>query len=59
MKLLAARVERDTDDIALLLDLAAINSVEVALQVVESAYGVDRVPVKARLLLEAILGAES
>ena len=58
MKLLSARVERDAADIALLLDLAGITRVEDALDVVESAYGRDRVPVKTALLVEAILAGE-
>ena len=59
MKLLAARVERDAEDIELLLRLAGITEVEEALDLVESAYGRDRVPVKTSLLLEAVLSEES
>lgn len=59
MKLLSARVERDAADIALLLDLAGITRVEDALDVVESAYGSDRVPAKTALLVEGILARES
>lgn len=59
MKLLSARVERDAADIALLLDLAGITRVEDALDVVESAYGSDRVPAKTALLVEGILDRES
>ena len=59
MKLLAARVERDADDIVLLLDLAGITDVDEALSLVEDAYGRDRIPVKTSLLLEAILSTES
>lgn len=55
MKLLAARVERDADDIEMLLGLAGITEVDEALDLVESAYGRSRVPVKTALLLEAIL----
>lgn len=55
MKLLAARVERDADDIELLLGLAGITEVGQALDVVEEAYGKGRVPVKTSLLVEALL----
>lgn len=55
MKLLSARIERDTDDIALLLELAGITEVEEALDVVESAYGSEQITVKTRLLVETIL----
>lgn len=58
MKLLAARVERDADDIELLLQLSGISEVEEALDLVEAAYGTGCVPVKTALLLEAILSAE-
>lgn len=58
MKLLAARIERDADDIELLLRLADIDDVEEALDLVESAYGAERVPAKTALLVEAILSAE-
>jgi hypothetical protein len=59
MQLLAGRVERDADDIVLLLDLAGITDVDEALSLVEDAYGRDRIPVKTSLLLEAILSTES
>lgn len=56
MKLLSARVERDSDDIARLLDLAGITDVGEALDLVEAAYGPERVTVKTRLLVESLLG---
>ena len=55
MKLLSARIERDTDDIALLLGLAGITRVEDALDLVEAAYGKGRISVKTSLIVEAIL----
>lgn len=59
MKLLSARVERDADDIALLLDLAEITTQDEALDIVEAAYGRDRIPAKTATLLEAILAERS
>ena len=58
MKLLSARVERDADDIALLLCLSEITRVEDALDVVEAAYGAERLTVKTRLLVESILDSD-
>jgi len=55
MKLLSARIERDADDIALLLELAGISEVDDALDVVIAAYGTGLVTVKTRLLVEAVL----
>lgn len=55
MKLLSARIERDADDIALLLRLCGIAKVTDALDLVEAAYGRDRVLVRTAPLLEAIL----
>ena len=55
MKLLSARVERDADDIALLLGLAGITDVDEALDLVEAAYGPELVTVKTRLLVESLL----
>lgn len=55
MKLFAARVERDADDIAVLLDLTGISTVDDALDVVEAAYGAVRIPPKTALLVESIL----
>lgn len=58
MKLLSARIERDADDIALLLDLAGITDVDEALDLVEMAYGPDRLTVKSRLLVESLLSGD-
>lgn len=55
MKLLSARIERDADDIALLLRLCAITDVDEALDLVEAAYGPSRLTMKTQLLVEAIL----
>jgi hypothetical protein len=57
MKLLSARVERDADDIGLLLGLAGITDVDEALDLVEAAYGPELVTVKTRLLVESLLSA--
>lgn len=59
MKLLSARVERDADDIALLLDLSGIATQDETLDVVEAAYGRGRMPAKTAILLEAILADRS
>lgn len=55
MKLFSARIERDADDIAMLLELARIDRVEEALDLVEAAYGRERIPIKTALLVESIL----
>lgn len=54
MKLRSARIERDADDIALLLDLSGITSAADALDLVETAYGASEIGVKTQLLVEAI-----
>ncbi len=59
MKLLAARIERDADDIALLLDLAGITQADDALDVVEAAYGRQRLSPKTALIVEAILASDT
>lgn len=55
MKLFSARIERDADDIAMLLRLARIDRAEEALDLVEAAYGRERIPIKTALLVESIL----
>lgn len=58
MKLFAARIERDADDIAVLLDLAGISTVDDALDVVEAAYGAERISPKTALLVESSLAED-
>lgn len=54
MKIFSARIERDADDIAFLLDLAGVTTRDEALDLVEEAYSRVRIPAKAALLVEAI-----
>ena len=60
MKLLASRIERDEDDIALLLRLSGITTVEEALALVEEYYAHRTVPPKVQFLVRELLasGAE-
>jgi len=55
MKLRSARIERDADDIALLLGVCGISDPSEALDLVEAAYGVAALTVKTQLLVESIL----
>jgi hypothetical protein len=54
MKLLAARVERDEDDIRLLYKLCGFKSVEEALDDVQSLYPHQPIPPRAQYLLEEL-----
>jgi Nucleotidyltransferase of unknown function (DUF6036) len=54
MKLLAARVERDTDDIKALYRLCGFTTVDEGLQLVGHAYPEAVIPVRTRLLLEEL-----
>jgi hypothetical protein len=51
MKVLAARVERDEDDIQTLYRLCGFGSVEEALDHVQSVYPHQPIPLKAQYLL--------
>lgn len=55
MKLRSARIERDADDIALLLGVCGISDSGEALDLVEAAYGAAALTVKTQLLVQAIL----
>ncbi len=57
MKLLASRVERDEDDITLLLRLAGIESIEAAMELVESVDPAALLTPKVRLLVKELLEA--
>ncbi len=58
MKLLSARIERDADDIAMLLNLAGVTTVNEALDLVEAAYGADRILPKTALLVASLLSTD-
>lgn len=55
MKLMASRVGEDDEDIELLLRECGIDDAEQALELLERMYPGRRAPVKARLLVEALL----
>jgi hypothetical protein len=55
MKLMASRVGEDDEDIELLLRECDIDEAEQALRVLEQMYPGRQAPVKARLLVEALL----
>ena len=55
MKMLAARVERDVDDIEVLYRLSGFSSVEEALDHVQSLYPHQPVPPKAQYLLQELI----
>ena len=55
MKLLASRVERDEDDIALLLRLSGVTTAEDALSLVERYYAHRAVPPKVEFLVRELL----
>jgi len=54
MKLLAARVERDQDDIRMLYDLCGFTTAEEGIELVTSAYPEGRIPPRARFLLQEL-----
>jgi hypothetical protein len=54
MKVLAARVERDQDDIKLLYGLSGFRSIEEALDHVQSLYPHQPIPPRAQYLLEEL-----
>jgi hypothetical protein len=56
MKVLAARVERDEDDLRLLYELSGFTSVEDALDHVESTYPHQPIPIRAQFLLQELFG---
>jgi hypothetical protein len=58
MKLLASRVERDEDDIRVLLRLSGITSLDAAVEVIEDFYASSIVPAKVQLLIVEILGTQ-
>lgn len=59
MKVLAARVERDEDDIARLAELSGIDSVEAVLELVQAAYPHVELAPRVQYLLEEVLGREA
>jgi hypothetical protein len=56
MKVLAARVERDEDDLRLLYERSGFTSVEEALDHVESTYPHQPIPIRAQFLLQELFG---
>lgn len=58
MKLFASRVERDEDDLRVLLALCGISSVDEALRLVEGFYGNRPVEPRVRYLVESLLDSE-
>ena len=54
MKLLAARVERDQDDIRLLYELCGFTTAEEGIDLVASAHPEGLIPPRARFLLEEL-----
>ena len=56
MKLLASRIERDEDDIRLLLTLCDITSVDEALDLVTDLYGNRPIDMKVQYLVAELLG---
>ncbi|HEX6685423.1 MAG TPA: hypothetical protein VF062_21740 [Candidatus Limnocylindrales bacterium] len=56
MKAVAARVERDADDLLRLYTLCGFNSVEEAMDCVESYYPPHLLPPKTGFLLQELLG---
>lgn len=54
MKLLAARVERDTDDIEALYRLCGLTTAEEGIELVEHAYPASLIPPRTRFLLEEL-----
>ncbi len=57
-KLLASRVARDEDDIALLADLCGIEDVDQGLDLVERFYGTRPIEARVSFLLEGILARQ-
>ena len=55
MKLLASRVERDEDDIRLLLRLSNIKTVDEALALVSDLYPAEAIPAKVEFLVRELL----
>jgi hypothetical protein len=58
MKMLAARVQRDVDDIEVLYRLSGFGSVEEALDHVQSLYPYQPLPPKAQYLLQELFPAD-
>ena len=58
MKLRAARVEQDVDDIRFLVRLIGLQSVKEVLAVAEERYPVSDLPTQARFLVEEISSPE-
>lgn len=54
MKLLAARVERDTDDIKALYRLCGLETAEEGMDLVQSAYPTASIPPRTQLLLQEL-----
>jgi hypothetical protein len=54
MKVLAARVERDADDLRVLFELCGFTSVEEALDQVQSIYPSQPIPARAQYLLHEL-----
>jgi hypothetical protein len=52
MKLLAARSERDQDDIRFLYDLCGLTTADEGIQLVEQAYPAHLIPARTRFMLE-------
>lgn len=56
MKVMAARVERDEDDIALLVGLSGTKTVAAILDLVQAAYPHALIPPRVQYFLEEVLG---
>lgn len=54
MKVMAARVERDEDDITTLADLCGLNSADEVLDVAEAAYPQLAIPPRVRYFLKEL-----
>lgn len=58
MKVMAARVERDEDDIARLVELSGLDSVAAILDLVQTAYPHVPIPPRVQYFLEELLGPD-
>lgn len=59
LKVLAARVGEDEEDVVRLAELAGLSTVEAALDLVERTIGADRLTPRSRFFLEAVLADDA